>query len=268
MLRSGSAVALVLPGRSAPMNKGLGAIISSRWCAPYAYLSSRSRRQATATGSTSFLTQRGPTRSSTLLYGPTRSSTLLYSTARKSDDLLGFTRGDRIQVEVVRFGRLGASVDVIARSHNEEDLIGEDEPAIAEGLILQKEIHYFREKRDGLDVIVGEILPAFVENVRDVPVMRRGEEMSGEELRTKLDISLRPPGGVAKAMGLAEEIMDKLQESSDGCITVGDKSSPDEINKMFPGASKGAFKKAVSLLFKQGKAIPSPDRVSLTNKEK
>uniref|UniRef100_A0A7S2PPT2 Conserved virulence factor B-like winged helix domain-containing protein n=1 Tax=Leptocylindrus danicus TaxID=163516 RepID=A0A7S2PPT2_9STRA len=235
-----------MPVRSA-VSRGLSVIAPKSRCA----------QATTAFGSTlSFLEQR-----------PTRSSALFYSATRKFDDKLDFSRGDHIQVEIVRFGRLGASVEVIARSHREEDLINEDEPAIAEGLILQKEIHYFREKRNGLDVIVGEILPAFVENVREVPVMRRGEEMSGE-IRTKLDICLRPPGGVAKAMGLAEEIMEKLQESPDGFINVGDKSSPGDINKMFPGASKGAFKKAVSLLFKNGKVIPSPDRVSLASKSK
>jgi len=60
---------------------------------------------------------------------------------------LSFHRGDKIQVEVVKFGPLGASVEVIGHnSHNEKDLIPEGEQPLGYGLILQKEIKYFRGK--------------------------------------------------------------------------------------------------------------------------
>ena len=57
--------------------------------------------------------------------------TRCFSSVQTFDDDLGFNRGDPIQVEVMRFGRLGASVDVIGRGHNEEDIIADDEDALA-----------------------------------------------------------------------------------------------------------------------------------------
>jgi len=59
--------------------------------------------------------------------------------------IAAFHRGDKIQVEVVQFGRLGASVEVIGHnSHLEKDLIPEGQEPLGYGLILQKEIKYFR----------------------------------------------------------------------------------------------------------------------------
>jgi hypothetical protein len=161
-----------------------------------------------------------------------------------------FSRGDKILVEILQFGTLGASVDVVGKgSHNAEmDMIGPSEDVLGCGLILQSEIGYFRAGRNGLDVVIGEVLPAYVENVR-------------EDL--KLDVSLRPPGSAAKTEELSEKVLRLLQESSDGTLPVGDKSTPQEINRVFPGASKGAFKKAVSALFKQRKVTPGPDSVTL-----
>ena len=188
----------------------------------------------------------------------------LFSSVQKNDADFGFSRGDPVQVEVVRFGKLGASVDVISRSHDEDDIIADDEEALATGLILQREIKYFREAR-GFDVVTGEILPAFVENVRELPVMKGGSIVP-DQFRKSLDICLRPVGGAAKAQALSDVIMEKLLGSPDGYILVGDKSHPEDIAKLFPGSSKGAFKKAVSLLFKEGKVVPSPDRTTLVQK--
>ena len=189
-------------------------------------------------------------------------SSLHLKATSASDAELGFSRGEAIQVEVMRFGRLGASVEVIGKGHREEDIIDEDEEALASGLILQKEIHYFRQAR-GIDVVVGEILPAYVENVRSLPVMREGNPVPGE-FRKSLDICLREVGGRAKAETLGKDIMERLSNSAEGTIGVGDKSSPEDINELFPGASKSAFKKAVAMLFRQGKVIPKPYEVSLS----
>lgn len=158
-----------------------------------------------------------------------------------------FRRGDKIQVEVSYFGVLGASVEVLGRSHEDDSLIGEEEPALGSGLILQSEIRYFRLSRKNVDVVQGEILPAFVENVRP---------------DGKLDISLRPPG-FAKANILAKEILERLQSMPGGALNVGDKSSPSEIDEEFPGVSKSNFKKAVATLYKQKKVTPSPYSVKL-----
>ncbi len=159
-----------------------------------------------------------------------------------------FRRGNPIQVEVTRFGPLGATVEVIAKSHNENDLIPPDEPPLAYGLVLQQEIGYFRAARGGLDVVVGEILPAYVNWVRD---------------DGKVDITLRKPGGKGKAEDLSKTILEKIQNSPAGEIQVGDKSSPQDINRVFPGASKAQFKRAVALLYKKGLVKPGATSTTL-----
>ena len=164
------------------------------------------------------------------------------------NDPLPFRKGNPILVEVVRFGPLGASVDVVAKSHNDDDIIPEDEEALGVGLIIQKEIGYFRASRGGLDVVVGEILPAYVDWVRD---------------DGKINISLRKPGGRGKAEDLSKLLIEKLEGSSDGEIPVGDKSSPEEINKTFPGASKASFKRAVASLYKKGLVQPGAKSTKL-----
>lgn len=157
---------------------------------------------------------------------------------------LPFRKGDKIQVEVVRFGPLGASVEIIAHnSHNEEALIPEDEEPLAYGLILQREIGYFRASRGGVDVVLGEILPAYVDWVRD---------------DGKVDVSLRKPGGKGKAEDLGKIIMEKLQQMDGNEIPVGDKSTPQAINEMFPGASKASFKRAIAALYKKKLVQPGP----------
>lgn len=54
-----------------------------------------------------------------------------------------------------------------------------------------------------------------------------------------------------------------LEASADGTLSVGDKSSPDEINRIFPGVSKSVFKKAVGALYKKGLVDPQPKSISL-----
>ena len=195
--------------------------------------------------------------SSNIAIGPPGTSTAptgisLSSSPASSDssaaEAPNFRRYDKIQVEVVRFGKLGASVEVIGLGHEEENCIGEEEPALGLGLILQREIQYFRSGRGGLDVIVGEVLPAYVETVRE---------------DGRLDISLRDPGGRGKSESIGSAIMAKLRETEDGTLDVGDKSTPDEINAAFPGTSKGAFKKAVAALYKKGLVQPDKYTISL-----
>ena len=171
-----------------------------------------------------------------------------------------FEKGDKVQVEIASFGRLGASVDVIAHnSHDPIDCISADEPALGRGLILQREIAYYREKRGGVDIVQYETLPAFVEKVREV------EFDDGRGVEVRLDISLRPIGGKAKALELGEHILQKLIDEG-GALSVGDKSSPEDINSYFPGASKKAFKKALSDLYKKGLVQPAPEKITLMKK--
>ena len=78
----------------------------------------------------------------------------------------------------------------------------------------------------------------------------------------KLDIALRSFGGKAKAEEVGAKIMSLLKDSADGSLPVGDKSSPAEINAIFPGVSKSVFKKAVGALYKKGLVSPSPKSIS------
>ena len=120
----------------------------------------------------------------------------------------------------------GHTVDIIGIGHNPDDMIGEADPALATGLILQKEIRYFREARDNLDVVVGEVLPAYIERVRD---------------DGKLDIALRAVGGKAKADSVSKMILERLDWSANGTLNVGDKSPPEAISAEFPGVVSFAF---------------------------
>uniref|UniRef100_A0A7S1D7J4 Conserved virulence factor B-like winged helix domain-containing protein n=1 Tax=Cyclophora tenuis TaxID=216820 RepID=A0A7S1D7J4_CYCTE len=165
-----------------------------------------------------------------------------------SDTLHEFQKGDQVQVEVVSFGPLGASVEVIGLGHGANDVIEDSEPALGRGLILQKEIKYFREARNYVDVVVGEVLPAYIEKVRD---------------DKKLHIALRVVGGKAKADQVSEMIMARLEWEQDGALPIGDKSPPEAIGREFPGVSKSAFKRALSMLYKKGLVKPGPDSISL-----
>ena len=143
-----------------------------------------------------------------------------------------FVAGDKIQVEVVNFGPLGASVEVIGLGHGDDvPLLPADAPeAYGYGLILQKEISYFRNARNNIDVVRGEILPAYVQNVRPED--------------GKLDISLRSFGGKAKSLDAGAQILERLEEIG-GRLDIGEKSTPQEINDEFPGVSKSVFKKVI-----------------------
>ena len=72
-------------------------------------------------------------------------------------------------------------------------------------------------------VVQGEILPAYVQKVRD---------------DGKLDIGLRAFGGKQKSLEVSEQILEQLKDSPDGILEVGDKSTPEDINRLFPGVSK------------------------------
>lgn len=157
-----------------------------------------------------------------------------------------------MQIEVLSFGPLGASVDIVGLGHSPDNLIPETEPPLGKGLVLQKEIHYFRQGRNNVDVIKGEVLPAYVEKVRE---------------DGRMDIALRTPGGKAKAQEVGKLILERLEWAPDNTLPIGDKSSPEAIGEEFPGVSKGAFKKAVSALYKKGLVQPGPDSIELMNKE-
>jgi CvfB-like winged helix domain len=176
------------------------------------------------------------------------SSSSSSSSSFSSSTTKPFQFGDPIQVEVTSFGPLGASVEVVARGHNPDDLIPVSQPPLGYGLVSQKEISYFRQGRNNVDVVRGEILAGYIEFIRE---------------DSKLSVGLRKPGGKAKAEDVSKVIMQKLGASIDGTLDVGDKSTPGQIARVFPGVSKLAFKKAVAALYKQRKIKPGPDSILL-----
>jgi len=168
--------------------------------------------------------------------------------ARMTSSLSTFRAGDKIQVEVMSFGPLGASVDVIGEGHDENSLIVESDPPLGQGIIYQREIHFFRQGRGNVDVVLGEILPAYIQKVR---------EEDG-----KLDIGLRK-FGLDKAIDIKDMILETLQDEPSGMIPIGDKSTPEAISEWFPGVSKSVFKKALGALYREGKVQPGSDTITL-----
>lgn len=178
-----------------------------------------------------------------------------------------FMRGQQVKVEVISFGPLGASVVVVDDNHNSikyDDLYDihngstDTKNSISDansdrrirGLILQREISMFRDKRDGLDVIVGEQLDGFIEKIRD---------------DNKLNISLRPLDRLRIEM-VREIILDTIEINN--IIPIGDKSTPEEISSYFHGISKRDYKNAVGSLYKDGIVKPGPFETELIPEEK
>jgi len=139
--------------------------------------------------------------------------------------------GDELLVEIDSFGPLGASVLVLDGEEGNEEVVGS-------GLILQNEIHEFREKRDNVDVVVGEVLTAFAQRVRP---------------DGKIDVGLKPVGR-KKRLSLAEIVLEQLQASPSGSIPIGDRSPPEEIKRLLgDDVSKSAYKQALGTLYKDAK---------------
>eukprot|EP01038_Epipyxis_sp_PR26KG_P012002 gene12002-16069_t len=133
-----------------------------------------------------------------------------------------FSAGQKVRVKVTQFGPMGASV-----------MINDGE---GYGLIIQKEIALFRDKREGIDVLMGEELDGYVARIRD---------------DLKIDVSLRPIGN-DRYVETTFMVLDALQVCPDGKIPLGDKSSPEDVSHYFHGLSKKDFKSALGKLFKQG----------------
>lgn len=69
----------------------------------------------------------------------------------------------------------------------------------------------------------------------------------------KVDLILEKPGP-EKAMTLSKQILDRLEQSEDGYIGIGDKSDPSQILAMF-NVSKKTYKRALSQLYKEKKIV-------------
>jgi RNA recognition motif-containing protein len=168
-----------------------------------------------------------------------RTSVALLSTATSASnavDAQGLKRGQTIKIRVSSFGPLGASVQV-------NGTVG--------GLVLQKELALFRERRNGAEVAVGEVLDAYVEHVRE---------------NGKVDVSLRPILRSRIEQNKAQ-VLEALREATGGMINVGDKSTPEDIAGWFKGMTKSDFKNAIGSLYKDGLIIPDKHSTTLVPKE-
>lgn len=158
------------------------------------------------------------------------------------EEQIEFRTGLPIIVEVISFGPLGASVAVIGKGESHDAAktkLADSSTPLATGLIYQNEIRYYREARRNVDVVLGEILPAYVERVRE---------------DGKIDVSLRVIGGRARVDKWSGDVLFRLEEL--GELPVGNKSTPMEIAREFPGMSKSDFKKCIGSLFERKLVFP------------
>ncbi len=79
----------------------------------------------------------------------------------------------------------------------------------------------------------------------------------------KIDLSLEPVG-YGRVTGLSGLILEKLKDNG-GSMDIGDKSSPDEIRRIFQ-TSKKAFKQALGALYRKRLIEMSGERISLAKK--
>lgn len=91
-----------------------------------------------------------------------------------------------------------------------------------------------------------------------------GEQLKGyvkpSRYDSKIDISLQPPASKLKGP-LAEQILQHLRANG-GASPLTDKSDPDEIYRTF-NVSKGNYKNALSLLYKERKILITKEQITL-----
>jgi predicted RNA-binding protein (virulence factor B family) len=101
--------------------------------------------------------------------------------------------------------RTQASYSLLLTPSNPTEIIGS-------GLILQRDIHKFRESRDNVDVVVGELLDGFCQ---------RDRREDG-----RVDISLFPVG-INKLNSVRDMILAELDQCN-GRLDIGEKVSKEE----------------------------------------
>jgi predicted RNA-binding protein (virulence factor B family) len=136
-----------------------------------------------------------------------------------------FTQGQKVEVEIYAFTNLGAKVAI-----NDEYT----------GLVYGTQIYD--------DYQEGQKLDAYISLVRE---------------DGKIDISLQPQKAQLVSL-TAEKILEHLKAAG-GKSWLNDKSSPDNIRKMFQ-VSKLVFKQALGSLYKQHKIVITDKGISLIEK--
>jgi hypothetical protein len=145
-----------------------------------------------------------------------------------------FAIGNKIKVKIKRFGKIGASVEIVESfdsSSKTDDVVT--------GMILNQEIEYLNKVRvsSGIkdSLKVDDIIDGYILYVRN---------------DGKLDISTRLVG-YHKIEDAREKLLQLLEVSPTHTINLGDKSSPEDITKILKGVSKAVFKGAVGALLRE-----------------
>lgn len=123
-----------------------------------------------------------------------------------------YERGEKVEILIARKSNLGYNV-IINDAHW--------------GLVYNNEIF--------TDVKIGQRMTAYIKEVRE---------------DEKIDVSLSPIGYQGKVDSLMGAILDKIKDNG-GTLDISDKSSPDEIKRVF-GCSKKAYKMALGTLMRMG----------------
>ena len=116
---------------------------------------------------------------------------------------------------------------------------------------MQSEIAYFRQRRGGEDVVVGETIGGFVQQIRD---------------DGKMNIGLRP-FGTDRIEFTKQQVLDALEGSPSGIIPIGDKTAPEDIGRYIYGISKTDFKNAIGALYRDGIVTPGEFETRLIPEE-
>lgn len=159
----------------------------------------------------------------------------------------GYVRGNKIKVEIISFGPMGASVKTLDETTNS---INEDKCRL--GLILQSQIAWFREV-EGVNLMIGDKINAYIERIR----VDDGD---------RLDLSLKEIG-IQRIEVVKNLIMDTLEGSPSSAIPIGDKSEPEYISDYLYGVTKTEFKNAIGALYKEGRVIPGRQETRLASDE-
>lgn len=112
-------------------------------------------------------------------------------------------------------------------------IIQERTPLGYMAIVNQEHRGLLHESRISRPLRIGETFDGFIAEMKD---------------GGKIDLSLEPVG-YGRVTDLSGQIMEKL-EQNDGRLEIGDKSSPEEIRRMFQ-TSKKAFKQALGALYRK-----------------
>jgi hypothetical protein len=144
---------------------------------------------------------------------------------------------DKVSNRIVATSRTNRHLDK-TRPHYQNGqpvqfIIQERTPLGYMAIVNQEHRGLLHESRISRPLRIGETFDGFIAEVKD-----------GD----KIDLSLEPVG-YGRVTGLTGQIMEKL-EQNDGRLEIGDKSSPEEIRRMFQ-TSKKAFKQALGALYRK-----------------